>query len=173
MTTKLLLTALLFVIIAGSGIVVFAGTTRHTSRPTRRAFTVESIGMIQKTGSSTKIRIDKDFQDGLQGLDGFSHVWVFWWFDRNDNPGQRRILQVHPRGDAKNPLTGVFATRAPVRPNLIALSLCRIKNVKDNVIELDKIDAFDRTPVLDLKPYFPVIDHAEKCSLPDWAKSKE
>jgi tRNA (Thr-GGU) A37 N-methylase len=61
-------------------------------------------------------------------------------------------LQVHPRGDPSNPLCGVFATRAPVRPNLIALSRCRVLSVQGSVIEIDDIDAMPDTPVLDIKP---------------------
>jgi tRNA (Thr-GGU) A37 N-methylase len=81
------------------------------------------------------------------------------------------VLQVHPRGKKKNPLCGVFATRAPVRPNLIALSLCKVISVRENVIEIDQIDAFPNTPVLDLKPYIPSIDTAN-ASFPEWVKSK-
>ena len=64
----------------------------------------------------------------------------------------REILQVHPKGNPENPLRGVFATRAPFRPNLIAMSRCKIKSIKENVIEIDEIDAFADSPVLDLKP---------------------
>ena len=85
---------------------------------------------------------------------------------------QRAILQVHPRGDQKNPLTGVFATRSPFRPNLIALSLCKIVSVKENVIEVEKIDAFEGTPVLDIKPYAPGQDSATGVKVPEWAKPK-
>jgi len=63
----------------------------------------------------------------------------------------RSTLKVHPRGDPANSLKGVFATRAPMRPNLIALSRCKILSVKKNVIEIESIDAFPDTPVLDLK----------------------
>jgi tRNA (adenine37-N6)-methyltransferase len=82
------------------------------------------------------------------------------------------MLQVHPRSNKNNPLTGVFACRAPVRPNLIALSLCKIVSVKGNVVEVDKIDAFEGTPVLDLKPYSPGQDSASNVKVPKWAGSK-
>jgi tRNA-Thr(GGU) m(6)t(6)A37 methyltransferase TsaA len=108
----------------------------------------------------------------LLGLDGFSHVWVVWWLDHNDTPKKRSILQVHPRGDRNNPLTGVFACRSPARPNLIALTLCRVLSVKDNVVEIDKIDAFANTPILDLKPYIPGYDSAN-ASVPDWRKDRK
>ncbi len=136
-----------------------------------KQFTVYPIGQIRKQDGRTTIILDRKYQPGLLGLDGFSHVYVLYWFDRNDTPRKRSVLQVHPRGNKKNPLSGVFATRAPVRPNLIALSLCKVISVRENVIEIDKIDAFANTPVLDLKPYIPSIDTAN-ASLPEWLKSK-
>ena len=100
-------------------------------------------------------------------------MWVLYWFDRNDTPSKRAVLQVHPRGNRRNPLTGVFATRSPVRPNLIALSLCRIVAIEKTVVQVEKIDAFDNTPILDLKPYIPQIDAPRKPPrLPDWISGK-
>ena len=139
-------------------------------RPTE--FTVRPIGHVQKKGERIVIILDKKYQEGLLGLEHWSHVQVIWWFDKNDTPEKRAILQVHPRGDQKNPLTGVFATRSPFRPNLIALSLCKIVSVKENVIEIEKIDAFEGTPVLDIKPYAPGQDSATEVRVPDWAKPK-
>ena len=115
-------------------------------------FTVRPIGWIRKTKGKTKIVLYKKYQPGLMGVAKLSEICVLWWFHRNDNPRMRSILKVHPRVNPENPLTGVFATRAPMRPNLIALSRCRILSVKKNVIEIDSIEAFSDTPVLDLKP---------------------
>ena len=86
------------------------------------------------------------------GVEELRSIWVLYWFDRNDTPEKRSVLQVHPRGNPDNPLRGVFATRSPLRPNLIALSQVGILGVKGNLIEIDGIDAFADTPVLDLKP---------------------
>lgn len=127
---------------------------------TNRQFMVQAIGRVERRGDRAALVLAKRFQPGLVGLEQFSHVWVFWWFDRNDSPRQRAILQVHPRGDRARPLTGVFATRSPVRPNLIGLSLCKIRAVQENVVEVESIDALDGTPVLDLKPYAPALDSA-------------
>jgi tRNA-Thr(GGU) m(6)t(6)A37 methyltransferase TsaA len=121
-------------------------------------FSVYPIGHVDAEGGRTRIVLETRYQDGLLRLDDFTHVWVIWWFNRNDTPAQREILQVHPRRDHRNPLAGVFATRAPVRPNLIGLSLCRIVAVRENVVEIDGIDAFPGTPVLDLKPYIPALE---------------
>jgi tRNA-Thr(GGU) m(6)t(6)A37 methyltransferase TsaA len=98
------------------------------------------------------IEVARRYQPELLGVDELEGIWVLYWLDRNDSPERRSILQVHPRANPDNPLRGVFATRAPVRPNLIALSRCRVLSVRDNVIEIDDIDAFADTPVLDIKP---------------------
>ena len=74
-----------------------------------------------------------------------------WWFHKNDTPVKRGILEVHPRANRENPLTGVFATHSPVRPNLIAITTCRILSVDGRFVTIDRIDAFDDTPILDLK----------------------
>ena len=116
-----------------------------------KAFKVYPIGYVRKSEGKTTIEIDKKYQPGLMGLEKFPEVWVLYWFDRNDTPQKRSILQVHPRGDNRNPMRGVFATHSPVRPNLIAMTRCKIISIKDNVIEIDGIDAFADTPVLDLK----------------------
>ena len=141
-------------------------------KPVPTEFKVCPIGHVRKSDDRVLIMLDKQYQPGLLGLEGFSHIHVIWWFDKNDTPARRSILQVHPRGDQSNPLTGVFACRAPVRPNLIALSLCKVLTVKDSVVVIDKIDAFDGTPVLDIKPFVPGIDSASDFKVPDWAKPK-
>ena len=91
----------------------------------------------------------------------------------NDDPTGRAFLRVHPRKDPRNPLTGVFGTRSPLRPNLIGLSLCKIKEVKPEAGEIvvDSIDARDGTPLVDVKPYLPYSDRAEDLRLPEWAKT--
>jgi tRNA-Thr(GGU) m(6)t(6)A37 methyltransferase TsaA len=110
------------------------------------------IGWIRKTKKNTTIVLHKKYQPALMGVEKLSQIWVLWWFDRNDNSRMRSILRVHPKGNPTNPLRGVFATRAPMRPNLIALSRCKVLSVKNNVIEINEIDALADTPVLDLKP---------------------
>lgn len=115
-------------------------------------YEVRPIGWVRKADGRTSIVLDDRYRPGLLGVDALEAIWVLYWFDRNDTPEQRAILQVHPRGDSANPLRGVFATRAPVRPNLIALSRCRVLSVQGTVIEIDDIDAMADTPVLDIKP---------------------
>ena len=133
------------------------------------SFSIHPIGVVRKDGDDARIEVFDEFVDGLLGLEGFSHILVFYWFDQNDSPENRRTLQVHPRKDPGNPLTGVFATHAPVRPNLVALSRCKIVSVKDNIIKLDEIDALDRSPVIDIKCYIPHEDEAVR--IPDWVRT--
>jgi tRNA (Thr-GGU) A37 N-methylase len=106
------------------------------------------------------------------GLEQWSHIWVFYWFDQNDTPEKRAVLQVHPRGNRNNPLTGVFATRSPMRPNLTALSLCRVVSIQGNDIEIEAIDAFDQTPVIDIKPYIQELDTPrDPIDAPGWMET--
>jgi tRNA-Thr(GGU) m(6)t(6)A37 methyltransferase TsaA len=138
-----------------------------------RIFQLFPIGTVEAKKGPPRLRIDEAYAPALLGLDGYSHVWVFYWFDRNDTPGKRRVLQVHPRGNRQNPLTGVFACRAPVRPNLIALTLCKVLKVEGGVVTVEAIDAFDGTPVVDLKPYIPGSDRPSgEVRLPDWIRAR-
>jgi tRNA-Thr(GGU) m(6)t(6)A37 methyltransferase TsaA len=115
-------------------------------------FTMNPVGWVRKSGGKTFIEIDRRYQPALLGVERLKSLQVLWWFDRNDTPEKRAVLQVHPRGDPANPLRGVFATRSPYRPNLIALTEVDVIAVRENMIEIDGIDAFADTPVLDLKP---------------------
>lgn len=132
------------------------------------SYAVRPIGRVQKTEEKTLIVLDEKYERGLLGLDGFSHIFVFWWFDRNDTPAKRATLQVHPMGNPENPRTGVFATRSPVRPNLIALTLCKIVSIDGRQIQIEATDAFDGTPVLDIKPYIPGYDSPPEATIPEW-----
>ena len=100
----------------------------------QRSFFINPIGVVRKTDDDARIEIFSDYVDGLLGLEGFSHIYVFYWFHHNDAPQKRKTLQVHPRKDPRNPLTGVFATHSPCRPNLIAQTLCKIVAISAPII---------------------------------------
>jgi tRNA-Thr(GGU) m(6)t(6)A37 methyltransferase TsaA len=131
-------------------------------------FKIFPIGFVRKKNETTWIEIDEKYDDALLGLDGFSHINVFYWFHKNDTPEKRKILRVHPRKDKKNPLTGVFATHSPVRPNLIALSLCKVLSVNGTIITVDEIDAMDGSPVIDIKCHIPSSRSFDDVKLPSW-----
>ena len=135
-------------------------------------FRVNPVGYIHKTDDQVIIEILEGYQAALLGLDRFSHIIVFSWFHENDTAEKRKTLRVHPRGEKTNPLTGVFATRSPARPNPIAISTCQILSIKKNKIHIDKIDSFDKTPVIDIKPLLPAEDLGNGFRVPDWIKKE-
>jgi len=145
--------------------------SKDVSEKKEPVFKLFPVGRVEKKEGAVRLRIFEKYAAALKGLEGFSHAWVMYWFDKNDTPRKRGILQVHPRGNRSNPLTGVFACRAPVRPNLIALSLCKVLAVEGGVVRIDKIDAFDNSPILDIKPYCPGIDRPTKgARTPGWLR---
>jgi len=94
---------------------------------------------------------------------------VFWWADRHDNERSRSITQTRPPY-ASGKLTGVFAARAEYRPNPIAMTTCKMLEVDEGrgTVRVANIDAFDGTPILDLKAYFPVCDRVREATIPEW-----
>jgi tRNA (adenine37-N6)-methyltransferase len=143
----------------GSRIVAVPAMAQEQSKA-GGSFTVSPIGSVKMTGDRPSIVLEKQYQPGILGLREGSHIYVYWWFDRNDTPDLRATLQIHPNppGNMAHPLTGVFACRSPYRPNLIGMTLAKVLSIKENVIEIDAIDAFADTPVLDIKPYSAGID---------------
>ena len=133
-----------------------------------QSFYLNAIGTVRKTDEKAWIEIFNKYGDALLGLDGFSHIYVFYWFDQNDSPEKRKTLQVHPRKEPGNPLTGVFATHSPRRPNLIALTLCKIESIVGNIIHIEEIDAYDGSPVIDIKCYIPGAVPDAEVRLPEW-----
>lgn len=119
---------------------------------TKAVYKVYPVGRVRnKKGQPVQLQIYDKYIPALHRLEHCSHVVVVWWFHKNDTPEKRGIMKVHPRGDRNNPLTGVFATHSPVRPNLIALTTCKVLSVEGGIVTIDGIDAFDDTPILDLK----------------------
>ena len=101
------------------------------------------------------------FEDAVQDLEGFSHIWVIAWFDRNTS---WRPKVTPPRSDRKR---GVFATRSPHRPNPLALSVLGLSRVEGLSLHVHDVDLLDGTPILDVKPYIPWAD-AIPAARPGW-----
>ncbi len=131
-------------------------------------FQISPVGWVRKEEHTTFLELDPTFKEALLGIDGFSHIMVFYWFHENDTTDGRRTLQVHPKGNPHNPLTGVFATHSPRRPNLIALTVCRLVRVIENRLIIEEIDARDGSPVIDLKCYIPGGPDVTTVRVPDW-----
>lgn len=136
------------------------------------SFEIFPVGTIRKAQDSVKIEVMGKYADATLGLEEFSHIIVFFWFHRNTLHSDRQMLRVHPHGDARNPLRGVFATRSHRRPNLIGLSTCRILAVEKTIIEIDDTDAQDGSPVIDIKPYLPHLDERTDSISPAWVRGR-
>jgi tRNA-Thr(GGU) m(6)t(6)A37 methyltransferase TsaA len=93
------------------------------------------------------------FAEGLKELDGFERIWLLYWFHRASQP----TLTVIPY--LKNSECGLFATRAPCRPNPIGLSCVKLIAVKESKLYIEDVDILDETPLLDIKPYAPKFDY--------------
>ena len=127
----------------------------------------EAVGDEVKDKSRiSQIIIRDDLAEALEGVDGFSHLFVLFWLNQISSD-QRMTLKVHPRGRMDMPLLGVFAARTSLRPNPIGLTLVELLKVEGNTLTVRGLDAFDGTPILDIKP-FDFWDTAEEARVPDW-----
>lgn len=131
-------------------------------------YSIHPVGLIRKTEDSACIEIFEAYRDAMSGLEGFSHIHVLFWFHENDTPEHRCTLKVHPRNNPANPLTGVFATHSPRRPNLIGLTRCRITGIDGNRIAIEAIDARDGSPVIDIKCFIPDASPLADVRVPAW-----
>jgi tRNA (adenine37-N6)-methyltransferase len=121
--------------------------------------TPRQAGLVKE--SEGLLIIHPKFQPELSliGLEGFSHLWVLFYFHANGD--HKFHAKIHPpRLEGKT--MGLFSTRSPHRPNPIGLSLLKIKGISDAGIQVSGIDLIDKTPVLDIKPYLPSLE-----ALPD------
>ena len=98
------------------------------------------------------VEVLPEFAPGLRDLDGFDRIWLLYWFDR----ARTARLEVVPYLDTQ--ARGVFATRAPSRPNPIGLSCVRLLAVEGALLRVAELDVLDGTPLLDIKPYVPDCD---------------
>lgn len=110
---------------------------------------------IQPSGANEvagSVEIHPEYKDGLKDLDGFSHIILIYHFHESKGFSLETIpfLDDKPRG--------LFATRAPRRPNPIGISVVRLKKIIDNILEIENVDILDRTPLLDIKPFVPDFD---------------
>jgi tRNA-Thr(GGU) m(6)t(6)A37 methyltransferase TsaA len=98
------------------------------------------------------VEVFQEFHAGLKDLDGFSHIILLYHFHRS----QGFTLLVVPFMGSQ--IRGLFATRAPKRPNPIGLSIVRLHRIEDGVLHIENVDILDGTPLLDIKPYVPEFD---------------
>jgi len=103
----------------------------------------------------SRLVFEKKYSEGLSKLGHFKHIWVIFGFHKM----RHTVLKIHPRHDPEIPLVGVFASRSPTRPNKLGLTLVELVSVKGNIVSVKGLDAFDGSPVFDIKPYEDEIDY--------------
>jgi len=118
----------------------------------REGMPVQSKGAKGVKGT---VEVKKRFMEGLKDLDEFSHIILVYHLHKSKGFN----LQVIPFLDNKP--HGIFATRAPKRPNPIGISVVKLLSITNNVLEVENVDIIDSTPLLDIKPYTPKFDHFE------------
>ena len=118
---------------------------------TMKIYEIYSIGKVRQSENITVLNIFEEYSDGLDGLKEGMKILLLLWFDRSDIPEKRKILKVHPKGNPNNPIRGVFSTRSPVRPNPIGVYTVKILKIDGNNIFIEKIDAYEDTPIIDIK----------------------
>jgi tRNA-Thr(GGU) m(6)t(6)A37 methyltransferase TsaA len=119
----------------------------------------------------SEIIIRKRLTKALEGIEEFSHVFVLFYMHQVSTK-ETRTLKVHPRGRIDLPLVGLFATRTALRPNPVGLAVVELLERRENVLVVKGLDAFDGTPVLDLKPY-DSWDSVANVRVPEWRKKLE
>jgi tRNA-Thr(GGU) m(6)t(6)A37 methyltransferase TsaA len=134
-----------------------------------QTYQVYPIGHVRRNEDGTTLQILEPFRPGLKQLDHFTHVIVLWWSDQLDDEEYRTIMQCEPPY-AGGRVTGVFACRSPYRPNPISMTTCKILEMDEGrgLLRIGDIDAYDGTPILDLKAYFPVCERVKDARIPEW-----
>jgi tRNA-Thr(GGU) m(6)t(6)A37 methyltransferase TsaA len=124
--------------------------TRRVGTPIQSAVAPDSRGTVE---------VFPEFEEALQDLEGFSHLFLIYIFHRAGPATLRCIpyLDDTPRG--------VFATRAPSRPNPIGLSVVRLLERQGNILKIAEVDILDGTPLLDIKPFVPHYDHRDQAAV--------
>jgi tRNA-Thr(GGU) m(6)t(6)A37 methyltransferase TsaA len=129
---------------------------------------IRFIGKVDEAGEVSVIRIFPEYLKGLCGITDFSHLIIVYWLDRRDTNSDRGTLVVIPRMHKAKKKVGVFASRSPRRPNPLGLSVVELVKVDGDKLHVKKLDAFEGTPIVDVKPYIPRGDAVSDARVPEW-----
>jgi tRNA (adenine37-N6)-methyltransferase len=113
-----------------------------------------------------RVEVFEKFAAGLKDIEGFSHIYLIYWFDRS---GEIELIRPTFLDDEPH---GIFASRHPCRPNGIGMSIVNLKHRENNILTVEGIDVLDGTPLLDIKPYVPKFDTIENAT-EGWTAGKE
>src|SRR3954447_12626564 len=144
---------------------------------TSDSFQVQAIGYVERADglsdggveqdTAAVIRIRPEWVDQLAGLEAFSHLVVTGWLDRVERRNPAAGL-MRPEGRENIPEVGVFATRSPKRPNPIGLCYPRLERLDGDALHVRGLDFWERTPIIDIKGYFPRDEMRPQATVPEW-----
>ena len=117
----------------------------------------------------SEIVINKELQDGLLGLEQFSHIVVVFHLDQAHFVKEKHLVR-RQRDREDLPMMGIFAQRSKDRPNAIGLSTVKLLSIQENIVKVKGLDAINGTPVLDIKPYYPAHDTPTNATVPEWVE---
>ncbi len=117
------------------------------------------IQPIAAQGVKGRIELYDEYVTGLSDLDGFSHITLLYHFHQISG----HALKVIPFMDTEE--RGIFATKAPKRPNRIGVSTVKLLNISGNIIDIEEVDMLDGTPLLDIKPFYPRYDNRSNVAI--------
>jgi tRNA (adenine37-N6)-methyltransferase len=115
----------------------------------------------------SEIVLDDELAPALDGIEGFSHITVLFYIIGVTRK-QRAILRLHPRDRDDVPLVGVFATHSQYRPNPVGITIVKLLERQGNRLRVLGLDAYNGTPVIDIKSFTPDADLAEDAHIPEW-----
>lgn len=117
-------------------------------------------------GDISRIVLEKEYCNGLSGLEDFSHAIIIYYLDKAEYKREKH-LQRRPQNREDMPLVGIFSQRGKDRPNKIGMTAVQIVEVTEKALAVKGLDAISGTAVLDIKPYYPVYGKKE-AAVPDW-----
>ncbi|MFP3951984.1 MAG: tRNA (N6-threonylcarbamoyladenosine(37)-N6)-methyltransferase TrmO [Candidatus Bathyarchaeia archaeon] len=139
------------------------------------AVEVQPIGVIRNNAGKrshgewsqviSRLIIDEKYAGALDGLEAFSHINVLFYLHKMERDF---VSLIHPTGNPDLPLVGAFSTRTPNRPSKIGLTIVPIEEIRRNIIYVRGLDAYNGSPLLDIKPYFP--RNLQQVNVPEWSK---
>jgi tRNA-Thr(GGU) m(6)t(6)A37 methyltransferase TsaA len=138
---------------------------------------VEQIGVVNNSVDQKKdnlwgediseIILEDSYRGGLDGLSDFSHAIIIYYLDKAHFSIEKH-LQRRPQNREDMPFVGIFSQRGKDRPNQIGTTSVQIVSVSNNILTVKGLDAINGTPVLDIKPYYPMYDCKENATVPEW-----
>jgi tRNA-Thr(GGU) m(6)t(6)A37 methyltransferase TsaA len=119
------------------------------------------------TNAVSEIVIAKPYWKLLDGIEDYSHLIILYWGHRVPE-SSRMLTRVHPMGSKEKPLKGIFSTCSPARPNPVLMTVVKLHKREENILQVSGLDAIDRTPVIDIKPYVMDFYPAKEVRIPEW-----